>query len=90
MASPARAAVNLAATGAVVIGNGRLIGIFVTTSSSLTLKLWDGLSAAGNVVLPTTAAITAPAFYGFSADFQTGLFCTFGGTGTVTFVYERN
>ncbi len=85
-----RHAINLTATGQVVVGSGRVVGIFATTSSSLTLKLWDdGWSGTGNVVLPTTAAITAPAFYPFSADFTVGLFCTFGGSGTVTIVVER-
>lgn len=81
-------AIQIAATGAAYVGNGRVVGIFVQTSSSLTLKLWDGLTATGNVILGTTAAITAPAYFPFEADFQTGVFVTFGGTGSIALVIE--
>lgn len=65
----------------VYTGPGRLIGILVTSSSSLTLKAWDALTATGTVLFDTTAAITAPAYIKFPANFSTGLFLTIGGTG---------
>lgn len=81
--------IQVAATGLAYQGPGRVKGIFVQTSSSLTLKLWDSASAAsGNVILNTPAAITAPAFFPFEADFQSGVFVTFGGTGSIALVVE--
>ena len=80
--------IQLSATGKAYDGGGRVVGIFVQTSSSLTLKLWDGQTATGNVILNTTAAITAPAYFPFEADFQTGLFVTFGGTGSIAIVIQ--
>lgn len=80
--------IQVAATGKAYEGAGRVVGIFVQTSSSLTLKLWDGVTAKGNVILGTTAAITAPAFYPLQADFQNGVFVTFGGTGSIALVVE--
>lgn len=80
--------IQVAATGKAFQGDGRVKGIFVQTSSSLTLKLWDGVTAAGNVILNTTAALTAPAFYPIEADFQTGVFVTFGGTGSIALLIE--
>jgi hypothetical protein len=82
--------VQLAATGQVIQGDGRLCGFFVCTTSSLTLKLWDNFSAAsGNVLLATTAALSV-GWYPCPVSFGVGVYATFGGTGTVTFVYERS
>ena len=80
--------IQVAATGKAFEGKGRVVGIFVQTSSSLTLKLWDGVAAEGNVILNTTAAITAPAYYPFEADFLTGCYVTFGGTGSIALVIQ--
>lgn len=88
MNNKTKRAIQVAATGKAFDGAGRVVGIFVQTSSSLTLKLWDGHAAAGNVILNTTAAITAPAYFPFEADFQTACFVTFGGTGSITLVVE--
>lgn len=70
-------------------GPGTIVGIFVTSSSSLTLKAWDNNVASGNVIFDTTAAITAPAYYPITAAFRTGLFITIGGTGKYTVFYTR-
>lgn len=84
-----RRSIQASGTGSVFKGSGRIVGIFVQTSSSLTLKLWDDAATGqGNVILNTTAAITAPAFFPFSADFQNGCYATFGGTGSVAIVVE--
>ena len=80
------APINLTATGVVKASGGVLVGIFVSASTSCTIKLWDNASAAsGTVVLGTTAAITAPAFYPVKAEFGSGLYFTAGGTCDVTF-----
>lgn len=84
-----RRSIQVAATGKVFDGAGTIRGIFVQTSSSLTLKLWDSNSAAsGPVILNTTAAITAPQFYPFEASFVNGVWATFGGTGSIAIVIE--
>ena len=83
-----KTSVRLAATGLVSGVPGRLVGIFVQTSSSLTLKLWDNNAASGGVIIDTTATISAPAFYPIEVDFNTALFATFGGTGSVAFIIE--
>lgn len=80
--------VQLAGTGQVVQGDGRLVGFFVCTSTSLTLKLWDGQTATGNVLLATTGTLSV-GWNPLPVNFATGVFATFGGTGSVTFVYER-
>lgn len=88
MANPAKAGVPLAASGSVAVGDGQLVGFFVGSSSSLTLKLWDNTSAATNVLLDTTGTLSV-GWYPFPVNFNTGLYATFGGTGKVTFVYQR-
>jgi hypothetical protein len=65
------------------------VGFFVCTSTSLTLKLWDNDQAAsGNVLLATTGTL-AIGWYPIPVSYAVGVYATFGGTGTVTFVYER-
>lgn len=89
MSRPCNAAVALAATGKVADGDGQLLGFWVGTASSLTIKIWDSLSATGNVILDTTTALTVLGWYPLPASFSTGLFVTFGGTGKITVVYSR-
>lgn len=78
----------LSASGLVKTGPGLLKGIAIGSSTSLTLKLWDNTSAAGTVILETTAAITAPTFLQIPAAFSNGLFVTVGGAGTFTVFYQ--
>lgn len=90
MGTVATTATNLSGSGAIAPDGGfRIVGIFVSTSASLTLKLWDNPAAAGTVLLATTAAITAPAYYPVRVSGANGGFCTFGGTGTITIYWER-
>jgi len=90
MSAPATQTTVLSASGAIAPdGDGRIVGIMVGSSTSLTLKIWDGPGAAGTVLLDTTAAITAPAHYPFRATFKNGGFVTFGGTGKITVSWER-
>ena len=80
----AYAPIPLAASGLAKTGPGVLGGILVGTSSSLTIKVWDALTATGTVILETTAALTAGQFLRIPAGFGVGCFVTIGGTGTVT------
>lgn len=89
MSRPCHAAVPLAASGKVCDGDGQILGFFVGTTSSLTLKFWDNIAASGNVILDTTTALTVLGWYPLPASFSTGLFVTFGGTGKITVVYTR-
>ena len=80
----AYSAVPLAASGLAKTGPGVLGGILVSTSSSLTVKVWDSLTATGTVIVETTAALTAGQFLRITAGFGVGCFVTIGGTGTFT------
>jgi len=77
----------LTASGTVKVGDGVLLGVIVSSSTSLTIKLWDNTAASGTVLVDTTAAITAPTFIPMPVAFGTGLFATLGGTGSAAFVY---
>lgn len=67
-----------------------LEGIFVSTSSSLTLKVWDNNAASGNVIIGTTAAITAPCWLAMPAVCKTALYVqAVAGSGTWTVHYKR-
>lgn len=72
---------------------GDLLGIFVASSTSGTLKAWDSTSAAGAVIFDTTAAITAPIFLACPAEFGNisggGLFITVGGTISYTVLFKH-
>lgn len=70
-------------------GSGQLLGFFVGTSSSLTLKAIDSAaSTGGTTILDTTVAITAPVWLPCPAAFAAGLYVTIGGTGKVTVIYN--
>ena len=71
----------------VVTGTGVLIGILVSSSTSLTLKAWDSATAAGTVLFDTTAAITAPLYLPVNMTFNTGVYITIGGSGSFVVVY---
>lgn len=70
-------------------GAGEMIGIFVSSSSSGTLKAWDNNAASGTVIFDTTDTITAPIFLACPARFKTGLFISVGGTVKYTVCYSR-
>lgn len=77
------------ASAVIETGNGELIGIFVSSSSSGTLKAWDNVAASGTVIFDTTDTITAPCFLACPANFSNGLFVTIGGTVKYTVCYSR-
>lgn len=78
---------NLAASGLVKTGVGDCALILVTSSSSLTIKLWDGVAASGTVIT-ATMAVDAKEEYDIPAHFSTGLYVEFvAGTGSLTVFY---
>jgi hypothetical protein len=80
---------NMTATGAIKASAGELVGVFVSASTTCTIQIHDNASAAsGTVVLDTTAAITAPAYFPIPAKFSNGAYFTEGGTCNVTFYYR--
>jgi len=80
----AYSAVPLSASGSAKAGAGVLGGIYVGTSTALTIQIWDSLSASGTVILATTAPLTAGQFINLPVAFNTGCFITVGGAGTFT------
>lgn len=78
---------NLTASGQVAAKAGVLNGVWVSASTSCTIKLWDSTTGSGTVLIPTTAAVTAPNWYSMPFSFTTGLYATLGGTCDVTFSY---
>ena len=80
----AYSAVPLAASGAAKVGAGVLGGILVGTSTTLTIKVWDSLTASGTVIVDTTVALTAGSYLTIPAAFSIGCYVTVGGVGTFT------
>lgn len=64
-------------------GSGDLVGIFVASSTSCTIKLWDNTSAATTVAVDTFAA-SAATWYPLPFRFNTGLFLDVSGTCAMT------
>jgi hypothetical protein len=64
---------------AVKTGEGYLIGVFVASSSSGTIKLWDNTAGSGAILVNTFSAL-AGQWYPIPVRFKTGLFITVGGT----------
>ncbi len=77
---------NVTATGAIKATPGRLVGMYVNSTSAGTIKLWDSLTASGSVINNTiTPAI---GFHNLgNVSFNIGLFATITGTIDVTFIY---
>jgi hypothetical protein len=79
----------LSASGLVKTGQGIVASIFVSSGTAVTVKVWDNTSAAGTVILETTAAITPPLNIPLQAAFSTGCFVTLAGTApTVSVMYQ--
>lgn len=67
-------------------GRGLLVGIFVASSTSCTIKLWDNTSAATTVLVNTFSA-SAATWYPLPFVFNTGLYLDVSGTCDVTVSY---
>lgn len=78
---------NASAAGLLVSGPGKLLGVFVNSTSSGTLKLWDNTAGSGNVIINT--ALLPVGFHRIPARFNVGVFGTVGGTLDFTVIYER-
>ena len=80
---------NITTSTLITRGAGKLIGIFVASASSGTVKVWDQTSAA-TPVLVNTFSVAAATFYRIPARFKNGLFVTIGGTVDCTVFYEQS
>lgn len=91
MTSKATRYKNITATGAIDINPGRLLGVIINSHTAGTLKLWDSLSASGNVIMNTFTFATGSGYIPFDAgiSYSTGLFATVGGTADITIVYDN-
>lgn len=67
---------------------GALVGIFVASSTSCTIKLWDNTAASGTVLVDTFSAAAAT-WYPLPFTFGTGLYLTVGGTCSYTVSYTK-
>lgn len=76
-----------ASTNAVKSGAGNLCGIFVASSTSCTLKLWDNTTQATTILVNTFSA-SAATWYPLPFAFATGLSITIGGTCDFTVSYN--
>ena len=76
MANP----VIVTASGLVKTGPGIINTVVVTAGIGVTVKLWDGTTAAGPVLMDTTVPMTPLMTIPLNAGFVTGLFATIGGT----------
>lgn len=77
---------NLSSSALVKTGSGTLVGVFVSSSSSGTIKVWDNTSAATTILVNTFSA-TAATWYPLPFKFNTGCYATLGGTIDCTFSY---
>jgi hypothetical protein len=81
----AGAPVNLAASGAISLTPGNLLGFYVNSTSSGTIALTHGSTSGGAAISGTiTPAI---GFHRFPAYCPSGLYATVGGTLNVTFFF---
>ena len=79
---------NLTATAWVKEGAGKLCGIFVASTTSGTIKVWDQTSAAAPVLVNTFTPAAAT-YYPFpDVAFTRGLFITIANTIDCTVYYE--
>lgn len=77
---------NITASAAIKTGFGRIIGMYVNSTSAGTVKLWDNTAGSGTVINNTMTPAVGYHNLG-DAAFSTGLFATIGGTIDVTFYY---
>lgn len=78
---------NLTASGLVKTGQGILVGMYVNSTSSGTIKFWDAVTATTPVINNTITPAVGFHWLG-NANFTTGLYATIGGTLDVTLYYQ--
>lgn len=74
-------------TNAVKNGPGILVGMYVNSTSSGTIKIYDSITQAGTVMNNTITPAVGPHSL-FNGTFSTGLSITIGGTLDVTLYYQ--
>ena len=74
-----------------VSGGGVVSGFIVNSHTNGTIKLWDSLTATGEVIVDTITLAAGPQVFTFPQplNFQTGLFATIGGTVDITVVFNK-
>jgi hypothetical protein len=77
---------NITSSQAIKATSGILTGIFVNSSSSGTLKLYDNAAATGTVICNTFSPTVG--WNPLPVMFQSGLYATVGGTLDCTFIYS--
>lgn len=79
MSAEAGSGTNITSTTTVKTGPGRLLGIFASSSTSGTVKIYDGTSTSGTLLV-NTATLAAATFYRIPVNFAVGLHVVVGGT----------
>lgn len=69
---------NLSATALIKNGEGDLIGIWVASSTSGTVKLWDAITGVAPILINTSTLTLG--WNSMPFHFNTGLYATIGGT----------
>lgn len=83
--------VALTGSGAVKASQGTYYGYIVTTAlSAAAITIFDNTSATGTVidVIPASTAAGTRGVLPVQVPCNTGIFASFGGTGTVLFLYD--
>lgn len=78
--------INITSTTTVGKTSGTLVGVFVNSTSSGTLALYDGTSTSGTVIIPAVALV-ALTFYPIPAVCAVGLHAVIANTMNVTLFY---
>ena len=69
---------NMSASALVKNGEGDLVGIWVASTSAGTVKLWDAITGVAPILINTSSLNTG--WNSMPFHFNTGLYCTIGGT----------
>ena len=77
---------NITASSAIKLSEGYLAGIFVNSSTSGTLKLWDAATATGNVICNTFTPNLG--WNSCPMHFSNALYATVGGTLDCTLAFS--
>jgi hypothetical protein len=78
---------NLTASSLVHTGFGRLVGMYVNSTTSGTIKFYDNTAASGTVINNTITPAVGYHNLG-EAAFSTGLYASIGGTLDVTLYFD--
>lgn len=80
---------NITASAQIKASSGQLDGIIVNSHTAGTLKIWNSLTASGDVMHNTiTLAVGERWIPFFDEGFDVGLFVTISGTADITVIYS--